>query len=118
MKYRITEEQLANLIEESTKRILSEAIENEGLGSNIMKGLGSAAGKAIQHISNWGDSFRQGYNQYYNGGGGGYSQGNQGGQEQNQVLQQLKNEIEKLKQQISTLEQGSQPQQAQPNQNQ
>lgn len=117
MKYRITEEQLANLIEESTKKILSEAIENEGLGSSIMKGLGSAAGKAMQHVSNWGDSFRQGYNQYYNGGGGGYGQNTQGGQEQNQILQRLSTEIENMKQQISALEQGSHPQQAQPSQN-
>ena len=110
MKYRITEEQLSNLIAESTKKILSEAIENEGLGSTIMKGIGSAAGKAMQHISNGGDSFRQGYNQYYNGGGeSGYGQN---GQEQNQILQKLSNEIESMKQQISALEQGqpSQPQ--------
>ena len=117
MKYRITEEQLANLIEESTKKILSEAIENEGLGSSIMKGLGSAAGKAMQHVSNLGDSFRQGYNQYYNGGGSGYNQNTQVGQEQSQILQKLSTEIENMKQQISKLEQGSQPQQAQPNQN-
>lgn len=116
MKYRITEEQLTNLIEESTKRILSETIENEGLGSSIMKGLGSAAGKAMQHVSNWGNSFKQGYNQYYNGGGGGYSQNAQGGQEQNQILQRLSTEIESIKQQISALEQGNpqQPQQTQP----
>lgn len=113
MKYRITEEQLNNLIAESTKKILSEAIENEGLGSTIMKGIGSAAEKAMQHISNWGDSFRQGYNQYYNGGGeSGYGQYGQNGQEQNQILQKLSNEIESMKQQISALEQGqpSQPQ--------
>lgn len=123
MKYSITEEQLANIIEESTKKILSEAIENEGLGSSIMKGIGSAAGKAMQHVSNWGDSFRQGYNQYYNGGGG-YGQNAQGGQEQNQILQRLSTEIENMKQQISALEQGNpqqpqpqQPQPAQPNQN-
>ena len=128
MKYRITEEQLTNLIEESTKRILSEAIENEGIGSSIMKGLGSAAGKAMQHVSNWGNSFRQGYNQYYNGGGGGYgqnAQGGQGGQEQSQILQRLSTEIENMKQQISALEQGNpqqpqqplpQPQQQQPKQ--
>ena len=128
MKYRITEEQLANIIEESTKKILSEAIENEGLGSSIMKGIGSAAGKAMQHLSNWGDSFRQGYNQYYNGGSG-YGQNTQGGQEQSQILQRLSNEIESMKQQISALEQGNpqqpqpqqpqpqQPQPAQPNQN-
>ena len=113
MKYRITEEQLNNLIAESTKKILSEAIENEGLGSTIMKGIGSAAGKAMQHISNWGDSFRQGYNQYYNGSGeSGYGQYGKNGQEQNQILQKLSNEIESMKQQISALEQGqpSQPQ--------
>ena len=119
MKYRITEEQLANLIEESTKKILSEAIENEGLGSSIMKGLGSAAGKAMQHVSNWGNSFRQGYNQYYNGGGSGYgqnTQGGQGGQEQSQILQRLSTEIENMKQQISALEQGNPQQQQQPQQ--
>lgn len=113
MKYRITEEQLNNLIAESTKKILSEAIENEGLGSTIMKGIGSAAGKAMQHISNLGDSFRQGYNQYYNGSGeNGYGQYGKNGQEQNQILQKLSNEIESMKQQISALEQGqpSQPQ--------
>lgn len=115
MKYRITEEQLANLIEESTRKILSEAIEDEGLGSSIMHGLGAAAGKIRQHVSNLGDSFFQGYNQNYTNGNNGYGQGNQ---DQSNVLKQLNTEIQNIKQQIAALEQGSQPKQSQPNQNQ
>lgn len=114
MKYRITEEQLANLIETSTKKILSEAIEDEGIGSSIMQGLGAAAGKIRQHISNWGDSFRQGYNNNYANSNYGYGQNTQVGTDQTQVLQKLSTEIENMKQQISALEQGKQQQAAQP----
>ena len=103
MEYRLTEEQLTSIITESTKRILSEAIENEGIGSDIMQGLGSAIGKIKQHVGNWGDSFRQGYHQYYNGGGIGDDN-----QEQNQILQRLSTELEGLKQKVASLEQAQQ----------
>jgi len=103
MKYRLTEEQFNQLIAESTKRILSEAMENEGFFSGL--------GKAWGAVKNAYQDFSDGYNGVVSNrsNGNNNNNGGQGGSwEQTQMLNKLSTEIEQLKQQIATLEGGAQ----------
>lgn len=112
MKYTLNEEQLAQIIANSARKIIQEELDEKGIGGF----LGGALGKIKNGFKRFGDNFFNSYNNNYNTGSVGQANtqgttnqngGNGGGgnqpQNASQIIQQQQDTLENLATQITDL---------------
>lgn len=126
MKRNISEAQLLDIVENSTLKVLSEAMENEGVGSKLGGFLGNVVKKTKQGISDFKKGFNDEYGKSENSGSAKTSddssseaekpkksasttrkKSSTGGQSKDQIIQNLKDENQRLKQQLEYIKYGN-----------
>ena len=126
MKRNISEAQLMDIVENSTLKILSEAMEKEGIGSKLGGFFGNALKKAKQGVSDFKKGFNDEYGKSENSGSAKTSddssseakkpkkststtrkKSSAGGQSKDQIIQNLKDENQRLKQQLEYIKYGN-----------
>ena len=126
MKRNISEAQLMDIVENSTLKILSEAMEKEGVGSKLGGFFGNVFKKTRQGISDFKKGFNDEYGKSENSGSAKTSddssseaekpkksasttrkKSSTGGQSKDQIIQNLKDENQRLKQQLEYIKYGN-----------